>query len=281
MKKSLENNNGIDASGAKHSDDEGVDEETNGVDHENENDEEMSFGGANVTTTSSPNKSKLSASMMGARFELNYSAEDTFENRFVATKYIDSLGVWKFERNRPTKKGSKGFYHCKISDSCKSKIYLLSQPNCDQVTLFRNNIEHDHSGGGQVGAANVTQTRTINKTVMPNGQLRENQNSVNYFNQSDSGPMKYFINNANVDDENEDMYGSDENMNQSLDGSENFFGGHNYNNEHGHTQNGHENGGGEEAGYFDDDSDEMNAGLRRWFHSFCPNLDLEKTTTVP
>jgi len=94
---------------------------------------------------------------IGMRFDFNYSAEKTFQNRLIGTKYIESLGTWKFERHRSTKMGSKGFYHCKVTDSCKSKIYLLSEPNVERVTLFRNNVEHDHSNSTR---KNSTQNRT-------------------------------------------------------------------------------------------------------------------------
>jgi hypothetical protein len=239
----------------------------------NEDDNEASFA----------NKSKLSVT--GVRFEFNYSPEETFANRHEASQFIESLGLWKFERNRPTKKGSKGFYHCKVSDNCKSKIYLLSQPNCEQVTLYRNNIEHDHTSSGTPvppttintttngTSQNSSQTRTINKiTVKPppsshsQHQLRENQNSVNY--QQDIGPLKYFINNhhhnnhqQDEDDENdeENIYDASEenNMNQSLDGSENFFS----NNNNNMKMNNHMNG---DMNYYDEDDEEeesdMNGG---------------------
>ena len=209
------------------------------------------------------NKSKMS----GARFEFNYSAEETFENRLEASKFIDSLGLWKFERNRPTKKGSKGFYHCKVSENCKSKIYLLSQPNTDEVVLYRNNIEHDHTSTGAATATttttsqNTSQQRIISKTMPPQHQLRENQNSVNY--QQDMGPLKYFINNQNHnhDDENEEenMYDeSDENnMNQSLDGSENFFSNNN-NGYNGMKMNNNNNNNNNSNINYDEDSDELN-----------------------
>ncbi len=82
---------------------------------------------------------------IGMRFDFNYSPEQSFPNRSIASKYIESLGTWKFERTRSTKKGSKGFYHCKVADSCKSKIYLLTEPHTEQVTLYRNNVNHNHT----------------------------------------------------------------------------------------------------------------------------------------
>lgn len=76
--------------------------------------------------------------------DIAYTAEITFESQQAATSYVDSLCLWKFERNRATKKGSKGFYHCKMAENCKSKIYLLSDPFSPKVVLYQNNIEHEH-----------------------------------------------------------------------------------------------------------------------------------------
>jgi len=47
------------------------------------------------------------------RTEHNYFLEKSFSSRADADEYLESIypGVWKFERNRPTKKGSKGFFH--------------------------------------------------------------------------------------------------------------------------------------------------------------------------
>ena len=81
----------------------------------------------------------------GGRFDLVYIAEQTFDNRQLANRYIDSLGIWKFDRLRDTKTGAKGFYQCKVSDFCKSKIYLLFHPVGEKVTLYKNNIDHDHT----------------------------------------------------------------------------------------------------------------------------------------
>lgn len=246
----------------------------NNNNNENENEDDV-----DISSYNTPNGKSKNASMVGARFEFNYSAEEKFENRLVASKFIDSLGVWKFERNRPTKKGSKGFYHCKVSDSCKSKIYLLSQPSIDEVTLFRNNIEHDHTGQSATNTTSNNITNTNNnsqtsglpasranmKTILPGTQLRENQNSVNYFQRDEeTGPLKYFINNPgmnNNDDEDEEeendhMYGS-----ESMDGSENFFSNNNHttNNNH-HNGNTANNG---EVSYFDEDSDDINMSGRK------------------
>ena len=78
---------------------------------------------------------------------MNYSLERRFETRQQANEYLDMVynGLWKFERTRPTKTGSKCFYRCKVLKECKSKCYILSTPHSDKVVLYKNNIEHDHS----------------------------------------------------------------------------------------------------------------------------------------
>ena len=82
--------------------------------------------------------------------DIAYTSEKIFDSYHEAVQYVDSQGLWKFERNRPTKKGSKGFYHCKLSDECKAKIYLLSDPFSSRVVLYQNNVDHDHSCYGQL-----------------------------------------------------------------------------------------------------------------------------------
>jgi len=77
--------------------------------------------------------------------DVAYTFERIFESYQEATQYLDTMGIWKFERNRPTKKGSKGFYHCNVSDECKSKIYLLMDPLDSRVALYKNNVDHVHT----------------------------------------------------------------------------------------------------------------------------------------
>ena len=96
--------------------------------------------------------------------DIAYTAEATFDSHAEAAQYVDAMAVWKFERNRPTKKGSKGFYYCKLSENCKSKIYLLSDPFSKKVILFQNNIEHDHTGGPPSVDAIVSMTHSAPTT---------------------------------------------------------------------------------------------------------------------
>jgi hypothetical protein len=114
--------------------------ENNSSSYSNMNDENSSDEMMNETTNGN-----TSTSLKRKRLcDIAYTAEITFENQQAATQYVDSMCLWKFERNRATKKGSKGFYHCKMSDNCKSKIYLLSDPFSPKVVLYQNNIEHEH-----------------------------------------------------------------------------------------------------------------------------------------
>ena len=100
-----------------------------------------------------------------SRTEHNYYLEKSFSSRADADQYLESVypGVWKFERNRPTKKGSKGFFHCKITRKCKAKIYLLSQTNHNQISLYRNNIGHNHdSNGVMMSESSINQMAQFN-----------------------------------------------------------------------------------------------------------------------
>jgi len=117
--------------------------ENNSSSYSNMNDENSSD--EMTTTMNDTTNGNTSSSLKRKRLcDIAYTAEITFESQQAATQYVDSMCLWKFERNRATKKGSKGFYHCKMSDNCKSKIYLLSDPFSPKVVLYQNNIEHEH-----------------------------------------------------------------------------------------------------------------------------------------
>ena len=108
--------------------------------------------------------------------DIAYTAALTFENQIAALQYVDSLMVWKFERNRPTKKGAKGFYHCRISENCKSKIYLLSDPLSPKVVLYQNNIDHEHDPNAPVNPAYLIE-QAAKKSRMSTGALLVSSNN--------------------------------------------------------------------------------------------------------
>jgi hypothetical protein len=158
-----------------------------------------------TTSSSNANPSKKSFDL-----ESYYTPAETFESRDVAQDCIDSNEMWKFVKTRSSKHGSRDFYECKHAEysMCRAKVYLLSQPNFGQFILYKNSIEHDHRN-------------------RDSQRLRENQNSVNFcdnsnlksstaanVNAEDMGPLKYFINtnhnNQNLLDENEDEYDDDD-----------------------------------------------------------------------
>jgi hypothetical protein len=100
-------------------------------------------------------KSKTSSCMSngggggGGVNSVNYFADQVFENKLIANGFVESLGVWKFDRLRDnTKTGARAYWQCKSSEHCKSKIYLLFHRDSERVTLFKNNLEHDHSKSG-------------------------------------------------------------------------------------------------------------------------------------
>lgn len=96
--------------------------------------------------------------------DIVYTSQKIFDSYQEATQYVDSMGIWKFERNRPTKKGSKGFYHCKMSDECKAKIYLLMDPQSSFVVLYQNNVDHDHSFYSQLKKKQIENVLTETKS---------------------------------------------------------------------------------------------------------------------
>ena len=117
-------------------------EESNDFFNSNNNNNNNNNGDENFFSDDD-NKSKTSSTISSN--QVSYTAEETFENKQEANAYIESLGMWKFDRIRDTKSGAKGYYQCKMSDYCKSKIYLLFHPDAESVTLYKNSLEHDHA----------------------------------------------------------------------------------------------------------------------------------------
>jgi hypothetical protein len=128
--------------------------------------------------------------------DIAYTAEITFESQQAATTYVDSLCLWKFERNRATKKGSKGFYHCKMAENCKSKIYLLSDPFSPKVVLYQNNIEHEHDPNAPPSTAYLDVSSSSTHMAK---RSRSNHTTISNNNKSD-------LNNTHVDIVNENDF---------------------------------------------------------------------------
>ena len=107
-------------------------------------------------------------------FGLTYTPQETFETRKQADEFIAALSIWKFQRTRRTKKGFKCFYGCKLCDMCKAKIYVLSHPDYyDEVTIFRNNIDHDHAQQINIGPASSTCSNDSAIDVGASVQIRD------------------------------------------------------------------------------------------------------------
>ena len=138
------------------------------------------------------------------RFELVYTTDKTFETRQLANEYIRNLGVWKFQRTRCTKKGAKCFYMCKLSKFCKSKMYVLTQPNTEKVILYINNIDHDHNNSSNNGATQrsiisdnnnyYSQHKTSDNCsdMMDNDLFNENSNDF-FSNNNNNGNVGLFL----------------------------------------------------------------------------------------
>lgn len=132
-----------------------------------------------------------------SRTEHNYTFEKTFNTRAEADQYLETVytGVWKFERNRPTKKGSKGFFHCKITRKCKAKIYLLSETSHNQIALFRNNIEHNHDSNGvmMIGDSSMHQlgeAKSIEANSFENDEHNDTGLDADQLDEDESHPIE-------------------------------------------------------------------------------------------
>ena len=167
------------------------------------------------------NKTSVGVSGGASRSEFHYSIEFSFESHAQALNYIESQRMWKFERTRPTKKGSKGFYHCRLGGACKCKIYLLTKPNTDEAILYRNNMRHNHANSQRNDSSE-------NTSVIAERRLSsvscDYQSSANYPDQEqyleqeqdekganeesffvDAGPSKYFVYNQNSNEFDDDV----------------------------------------------------------------------------
>ena len=110
-----------------------------------ENNEEFEPASPSSFSNNTSNNNKSNTEKRKRLCDITYTLVDTFGSYEEATDYVTSLSVWKFERNRPTKKGNKGFFYCRMSDLCKAKVYLLSDPFSARVSFFQNTIGHDHT----------------------------------------------------------------------------------------------------------------------------------------
>jgi len=103
-------------------------------------------GGCNQAQKASTKSLQRRSNATGAnRSDVMYTAEETFDNLRMAEEFIKTLAIWRYHRTRDSKIGAKRFYICRLSKHCKSKIYALCSNSAGSVTVFRNNIEHDHT----------------------------------------------------------------------------------------------------------------------------------------
>jgi hypothetical protein len=83
-----------------------------------------------------------------------------------AEEIIASENTWNFQRTRRTTEGLKYVYYCKAQ--CDSKLYILLD-NDDLISIWRNNIDHDHQTKKSFGINKITKLEiaklvTSNKT---------------------------------------------------------------------------------------------------------------------
>jgi hypothetical protein len=58
----------------------------------------------------------------------------------------DSLkSDWKYINNYITNEGDKSVFKCNVNKLCKAELKLVYTNSNETVSLFTNNIEHDHS----------------------------------------------------------------------------------------------------------------------------------------
>jgi hypothetical protein len=117
---------------------------------------------------------------VGINLESYFTPAEKFDNAEEATKHIELSGEWKYAKSRSSKHGSRNFYNCMGSQTCKSKMYLLLQPNFSQYILFKNNVEHDHD-----------EPKTDSNCQK---SLQEKQ-------VEDIGPLKYFTNTTSTNND--------------------------------------------------------------------------------
>jgi hypothetical protein len=68
---------------------------------------------------------------------------EKFETEDLA---YDSLkSDWKYINNSITNEGDKSVFKCNVNKLCKAELKLVYTNSNETVSLFTNNIEHDHS----------------------------------------------------------------------------------------------------------------------------------------
>jgi hypothetical protein len=88
-----------------------------------------------------------------------WSLIETLESEEAAIKKIED--DWKFKRNYLTKEGDESVYVCKLNKRCKAEIRLFYNNSNETVSIFSNNITHDHSKWDEIEWGILTVTHLI------------------------------------------------------------------------------------------------------------------------
>lgn len=97
----------------------------------------------------------------GKRIRHVYLKDADFESVELAKKRIDEDGFWKYLRSRFTRDGLKEIYYCNGGKNCKKIIYILFHSDDTSVSIWSNNVDHDHLDDKSGKGINEVTKKTI------------------------------------------------------------------------------------------------------------------------
>lgn len=85
----------------------------------------------------------------------------TYSSIVEARPVVDQENCWTKQRFRQCQQGDKEDYHCKLSASCKMRLYILFHIESESVSIWRTDSDHRH----QATIPAVRARAGINKTT--------------------------------------------------------------------------------------------------------------------
>jgi hypothetical protein len=70
---------------------------------------------------------------------------EVFENEDLAYEKFLDQNIWKFKQNTQSNDGDKSFFKCHENKQCKAGLQFLYVNKNMTVSVFTNNIDHDHT----------------------------------------------------------------------------------------------------------------------------------------
>ena len=80
--------------------------------------------------------------------------------------------MWKYYRNYLSKEGDKSVYCCNQNKLCKAEVRLVYDNATEKVSLFSNNVDHDHSRNDETVWGISKKTKEEMETLYKSGVVK-------------------------------------------------------------------------------------------------------------